>query len=119
MEEKLQLKARPGKPSSASLCLNGIFEPSLAKRERIMAFLSEKVKESIAAPRSRFIWAALVLFFIGSAICSFNPPADDGQKLIRGEQTMNSQSGSQANERTDLKSGVASSGIETATFALG
>ncbi|MFZ2446035.1 MAG: hypothetical protein WAW37_06740 [Syntrophobacteraceae bacterium] len=84
-----------------------------------MAFLRRRVKESFVVPRRRLIWASLVLFFVGGAICSFNPPADDGQRMIRREHIMESQTEGKTSGRTDLKGGAASAGIETATFALG
>ncbi len=84
-----------------------------------MDFPKRRLKELFAVPRRRLIWPSLVLFFVGSAICSFNPPADDGQQIIRRGNIMNSQSEGQTSERTDLRSGAASSETETATFALG
>ncbi len=83
-----------------------------------MAFPLQRFKGSSGAPAGRLTWLALVLFFVGGAICSFNPPADDGQH-IKGEHVMNTQSESRANEGTDLKGGGGQSEIETATFALG
>lgn len=87
--------------------------------EMIMDFPSRKSKESSDSRRSRLLWPALVFFFVGSAICSFNPPANNGQQVVEGEQAMNSRSEGHEKERTDLKGGLAPSQIETATFALG
>ena len=84
-----------------------------------MALKSRKLRDSFAGPGCRLVWPALVLFFVGGAICSFNPPAIDGQQFIKGEQIVNDKSESQANEKTGVKSGGSSAEIETATFALG
>lgn len=84
-----------------------------------MAFVSQNLKDSSAAPRGKLIWAALILFFVGAAICSFNPPSDSVRQIIQGEKTMNSIPENPKTGATDLKNGATSPESMTATFALG
>jgi hypothetical protein len=84
-----------------------------------MTFASQKFKELFSAPRSKLIWSALILFFVGAAICSFNPPADSVRQTMKGVETMNSKPESQKAVNTGLKNNPTPSETETATFALG
>ncbi len=82
-----------------------------------MAFRSGKLKELFRVPRSKIIWIALILFIGGAVICSFNPPAEDGQQNLERQLIMNNQS--ELRVRIDNIKETASSELETATFALG
>ena len=86
-----------------------------------MPSLQKKLTGFVLAPRAKLIWLALVGFFLGSALCAFNPPADERQYSMKMGETMNNPSGSRINSENMRLSGLASasSEIETATFALG
>ncbi len=86
-----------------------------------MTSLPKKLTELVIAPRARLIWLALAGFFLGSALCPFNPPAPDQPQTIREDEVMNSPSESLASVETQRLNTLAStsSKIETATFALG
>jgi hypothetical protein len=62
------------------------------KGEFKMAFMQKRITELVFAPRSRLIWLALAGFFLGSALCPFNPPSEDGLQQIKQGTTMNGQS---------------------------
>jgi hypothetical protein len=64
---------------------------------------------------------ALAGFFLGSALCPFNPPAGDHPDSLKERAAMNSQSASLTNVENKQFNGLtsASSAIETATFGLG
>ncbi len=73
-----------------------------------------------ATRRNRMIWLALVGFFVGSAICPFNPPARDETQSMRAEEAIRYSSNDNRNkERTMPASEAKSQEFETATFALG
>jgi len=86
-----------------------------------MTSLPKRLTELVIAPRARLIWLALAGFFLGSALCPFNPPAGDRPQAMKEGQVMNSPSESNASVETQHLYGLASasSQIETATFALG
>ena len=86
-----------------------------------MTSLPKRLTELVIAPRARLIWLALAGFFLGSALCPFNPPAADQPQTMKESEVMNSPLESKASEETQHFSGLApaSSEIETATFALG
>ncbi len=85
-----------------------------------MAFPPQKLKGLSGTTGRRLIWTALVLFSVGGAICSFNPPADNGRPPMKEEQAMNTQSEEvRAGGEIGTGDGAAPSQIETATFALG
>jgi hypothetical protein len=86
-----------------------------------MTSLPKRLTELVIAPRARLIWLALAGFFLGSALCPFNPPAADQPQAMKESEVMNSPSESKASEETQHFNGLASasSEIETATFALG
>lgn len=86
-----------------------------------MTSLPKKLTELVIAPRARLIWLALAGFFLGSALCPFNPPAADQPQTIREDEVMNSPSESRVSVETQRLNTLAStsSEIETATFALG
>jgi hypothetical protein len=84
-----------------------------------MTFVSQKLKDSFAAPRGKLIWAALILFFVGAAICSFNPPSDSVRQIIQGEKTMNSIPENPTTGAADLDNNGPSPESMTATFAFG
>jgi hypothetical protein len=73
------------------------------------------------APRSRIVWLARAGFLLGSALCPFNPPAEDGPQQTKQEEIMNSASEMPANMDNQhlARSPSATGEIETATFALG
>ena len=84
-----------------------------------MDILRQRLEESTVVPPRGLIWTLLVLFLLGTAICSFNPPVQDGQDIVRKEYTMNAQTKSSGSERTGPWSDTAPLKTETATFALG
>lgn len=86
-----------------------------------MTSLPKRLTELVIAPRARLIWLALAGFFLGSALCPFNPPAADQPQTMKESEVMNSPLESKASEETQHFGGLApaSSEIETATFALG
>ncbi len=68
----------------------------------------------------RFIWLALAAFFLGSALCPFDPPVEDRSHSVKEENHMNSTAESSTNiENEHLKAASASPEFGTATFALG
>ncbi|MGO8944533.1 MAG: hypothetical protein ACLQJ7_12780 [Syntrophobacteraceae bacterium] len=86
-----------------------------------MTSLPKRLTEFAFAPRSRIVWLALAGFFLGSALCPFNPPAEDGTQQIKQGEIMNSPSEIPATmDNQHLVRPVATTAeIETATFALG
>ncbi len=86
-----------------------------------MTSLPKRMTEFAFAPRSRIVWLALAGFFLGSALCPFNPPAEDGPQQIKQGEIMNSPSEIQANmdNQKIARPAPAAGQIETATFALG
>lgn len=85
-----------------------------------MTSFPKKLTELVFAPRSRIVWLALAGFFLGSALCPFNPPAQEGPKIIKQGDKMNSASEIMAKVEDQHFTPSASTGeIETATFALG
>jgi hypothetical protein len=86
-----------------------------------MTFLPKRLTEFVFAPRSRIVWLALAGFFLGSALCPFNPPAQDGPQQMKQGEIMNSPSESQTRVENKHFDGLpsATGEIETATFALG
>ena len=86
-----------------------------------MTSLPKRLTGFVFAPRSRIIWLALAGFFLGSALCPFNPPAEDGPQPMKQGEIMNSPSESQTSVENKHFDGSASATgeIETATFALG
>ncbi|SPF37033.1 exported hypothetical protein [Syntrophobacter sp. SbD1] len=86
-----------------------------------MHSMPKKIAELVFAPRTRTIWLALAGLFLGSALCPFNPPAEDGPQPVNQGKIMNSA----AQNRTDLENrqlerpAPAAREMETATFALG
>ncbi len=89
-------------------------------RDLVMDFPESRFTRFYTTPRNRLIWLALVGFFVGSAICPFNPPAPDGQKSMNTEETLTNPSNDNINkERIMSAIGAKSPEIETATFALG
>jgi len=86
-----------------------------------MTSLPKRLTEFAFAPRSRIVWLALAGFFLGSALCPFNPPAEDSPKPMKQGEIMNSASEIQVNMDNQHLTGSASATgeIETATFALG
>ncbi len=84
-----------------------------------MAIPIKDLKKFFLAPGSRRIWPVLILFFVGSAICAFNPPAGDRQQSVKEVQVMDNTYDQHLSETTDLKTGAMPAGFETATFALG
>ena len=86
-----------------------------------MTSLPKRLTEFVFAPRSRIIWLALAGFFLGSALCPFNPPAEDGPQAMKQGEIMNSPSEVPANMDNQhlTRSASATGEIETATFALG
>jgi hypothetical protein len=68
----------------------------------------------------RIVWLALAAFFLGSALCPFNPPVDDRSNSVKDGKYMNTAAESSTNiENEHLKAVSMSQEIETATFALG
>ncbi len=51
--------------------------------------MPKKITDLAFAPRARLIWIALAGFFLGSALCPFNPPAKDGPQSEKQGETMN------------------------------
>ena len=86
-----------------------------------MTSLPKRLTEFAFAPRSRIVWLALAGFFLGSALCPFNPPAEDGQQKMKQGEIMNSPSESQTSVENKHFAGLTSATVEmqTATFALG
>ncbi len=86
-----------------------------------MTSLPKRVTGFVFAPRSRVIWLALAGFFLGSALCPFNPPAEDGPQPMKQETIMNSPSESQTSVEKKHFTGLASATgeMQTATFSLG
>ena len=86
-----------------------------------MTSLPKRLTEFVFAPRSRIIWLALAGFFLGSALCPFNPPAEDGLQPMKQGEIMNSPSQIPTNMDNQhlTRSASATGEIETATFALG
>ncbi len=86
-----------------------------------MTSLPKKMTEFAFAPRSRLVWLALAGFFLGSALCPFNPPAQDGPQQTKQGEIMNIASEIPANMDNQhlARSAPATGEIETATFALG
>jgi hypothetical protein len=83
--------------------------------------MQKKITELVLAPRARVIWLALAGFFLGSALCPFNPPTADEPSSISQGETMNSAPERVTNtENKHFEHPIPSTGeIETATFALG
>ncbi len=86
-----------------------------------MTSIPKRLTGLALAPRARFIWLALAGFFLGSALCPFNPPSEDGPKQIKQGEIMNNPSESRMNIENMRLNRLASapSETETATFALG
>jgi hypothetical protein len=86
-----------------------------------MTSLPKRLTELVLAPGSRLIWLALAGFFLGSALCPFNPPAQDGPQPVKQGEIMNSASEVRTDIENEHLNRLASSTgeIETATFALG
>jgi hypothetical protein len=86
-----------------------------------MTSLPKRLTELVLAPRSRLIWLALAGFFLGSALCPFNPPARDEPQPMKQGETMNSPSAIGTNMENEhyIRPASATGQIETATFALG
>ncbi len=86
-----------------------------------MKSLQKKLLESGNASRAGLIWLALAGFFLGSALCPFNPPVDDRPNSVKEGKKMNTTSESRTNiENTHVNASASTSPeIETATFALG
>ncbi len=85
-----------------------------------MASLPKRLTQLVLAPGSRLIWLALAGFFLGSALCPFNPPAADEPPAMKGREIMNSPLESKTIEDDQQFNGLAAaSEIQTATFALG
>lgn len=80
-----------------------------------------RLTELFPSSRARLIWLALAGFFLGSALCPFNPPAADQLDSLKERAAMNSPSESLTNVENKHFNGLTStsSEIETATFALG
>ena len=57
-----------------------------------MTSMPKRLTGLALAPRTRFIWLALAGFFLGSALCPFNPPAEDGPQQMKQGEIMNSPS---------------------------
>jgi hypothetical protein len=86
-----------------------------------MTSMPMKITELVFAPRVRVIWLALAGFFLGSALCPFNPPAGDEPHSIKQGETMNAPLENPINTNTILldRQAMPAPEIETATFALG
>jgi len=86
-----------------------------------MTSLPKRLTGFVFAPRSRIVWLALAGFFLGSALCPFNPPAQDGLQPVKEGEIMNSASEVRTDIENEHLNRLASSTgeIETATFALG
>jgi hypothetical protein len=86
-----------------------------------MTSVPRRITGLAIAPKARLIWIALSGFFLGSALCPFNPPSGNGPQSIKQEETMNSQAENLKNiESKHFDSPAPATGeIETATFALG
>ncbi len=86
-----------------------------------MTSLPKRLTEFVFAPRSRIVWLALAGFFLGSALCPFNPPAEHGPQQMKQGEIMNSPSEIPAHMDNQPLARLASATgeIETATFALG
>ena len=123
---KLIVKMPPDcqKEAKADSAPGGVFTKrpySQSRRQYKMTSLPKRLTELVIAPRARLIWLALAGFFLGSALCPFNPPAGDQPQTMKESEEMNSPSESKASVETQHFNGLASasSEIETATFALG
>jgi hypothetical protein len=93
----------------------------MQKRKWEVNFMPKKITDLAFAPRARLIWIALAGFFLGSALCPFNPPARDGQQSEKQGETMNNPAQDLTNiekEHFDTPA-PATREIQTATFALG
>jgi hypothetical protein len=86
-----------------------------------MTSMPKRLKELVSSSRARLIWLALAAFFLGSALCPFNPPAGGRPNSMKEREAMNSPSEGRTNVENEHFNGLAaaSSEIETATFALG
>jgi hypothetical protein len=86
-----------------------------------MNSMPKKITGLVLAPRARIIWLALAGFFLGSALCPFNPPGDNGEQSVKQGEIMNSVSENQVNMESKPFSRPTpeTRQIETATFALG
>ena len=86
-----------------------------------MNFQRHRLTELVLAPKAGLIWLALAGFFLGSALCPFNPPTGAQPDSAKERTTMNSQSESMTNVENKQFNGLTSVSpeIETATFALG
>ncbi len=86
-----------------------------------MTSSSNRLTGFVFAPRGGIIWAALAAFFLGSTLCPFNPPAEDGPQPMKQGAIMNSSTEIQTSVEHKHFGGLASATgeIETATFALG
>lgn len=86
-----------------------------------MTSMPKRLTELGLAPRTRPIWLALAAFFLGSALCPFNPPAGDQADTAQKGEVMKSPSESRVDDENRHRNGSmsASSETQTATFALG
>ena len=86
-----------------------------------MPSLQNKLTGFVLTRRTELVWLALVGFFLGSAFCALNPPADDRQDSMKIGGKMSNPSGSKLNSDDVRLSGLAAAPteMETATFALG
>ncbi len=86
-----------------------------------MTSLPKSLSKLVLAPGARIIWLALAGFFLGSALCPFNPPAGEQPQAMKERETMNSPLESKTSADNHQFNGLASapSEVETATFALG
>ncbi len=86
-----------------------------------MASIPKKIGELVLAPGSRLIWLALGGFFLGSALCPFDPPADNGAQFVRQGEIMNNPSENRVNMESKQFHRLApqTGQVETAAFALG
>jgi hypothetical protein len=92
-----------------------------SRRQYIMKMHGYRVSKLVLASRVKVVWLALAGFFLGSALCPFNPPAAERQDSFRETTAMNSGSEGSTNMGDKSFNGpsATSSEIETATFALG
>jgi len=86
-----------------------------------MTLSQKKIIESVFAPGTRIVWLALAGFFLGSALCPFNPPNDHGSQSVKEGEIMNTSAESLTtiDNKHFLGPAPEKRQIETATFALG
>jgi hypothetical protein len=85
-----------------------------------MKLPSRKQTESLSAQKNRLILLVVSTFFLGSAICPFNPPVGGELSTKQGEIMNHSTQSAVKKEMEEKNLPVSEAGeLQTATFALG